>query len=591
LNQPATAIRIRAYHNCDDIHLVWRTSVDAVPDAPIPRCLGFTIHRRRKLPTPRFGPIEILRNRVGFTVPTAPLPATTPLTPPTQPSSIWPFQTYRWTDHGVDAGETVIYRIAAVRLPRGGTLGVTPLVPIVTSDWTEPITVGPTAGNVSAFFNRGMVMSQYVARLSRIHGWDTAALKAHLQDRAEPLREFLGGELRRALLALLDTAIGDPGLAVYAALYELTDGELIERLALLGGRAHVILANGSDPHRDGNAEARAALRTANVDVHDRLLGSKGLAHNKLAVLVRRSHRHPIAAWTGSTNWSTGGLCTQSNNAIRFDDPAVARLFLDQWDRLVEAGDDFPPALVTANAASPRTTGDTSTWFTRTRNPAPPGAPVGADLQALIDLVRGARKMILYVMFQPGEDPLKCIVQRGQEGIHVRGVVSTLQGRVVERFALAGVDTASAAYHEAVIEPTGIGEDFAWWIREVTRREFLVSPANPGGIGHAITHSKMIVIDPFEPDCTVITGSHNFSRSASEHNDENFVVVRGNRALAEAYAVACAATYDHYRWRAYLADCAAGGTAPWSHLVADDAWQTAKGPRAGVDGRALWCPTG
>jgi len=61
---------------------------------------------------------------------------------------------------------------------------------------------------------------------------------------------------------------------------------------------------------------------------------------------------------------------------------------------------------------------------------------------------------------------------------------------------------------------------------------------------------MIVIDPFT-NPTVITGSHSFSASASIKNDENLLIVQGNRALAERYAVNIMATYQHYRWRAYL----------------------------------------
>jgi phosphatidylserine/phosphatidylglycerophosphate/cardiolipin synthase-like enzyme len=56
------------------------------------------------------------------------------------------------------------------------------------------------------------------------------------------------------------------------------------------------------------------------------------------------------------------------------------------------------------------------------------------------------------------------------------------------------------------------------------------------IGHAIIHSKIIVIDPFFPNCTVITGSHNFSLSASGKNDENFVIIKNATELADAYAV-------------------------------------------------------
>jgi len=35
---------------------------------------------------------------------------------------------------------------------------------------------------------------------------------------------------------------------------------------------------------------------------------------------------------------------------------------------------------------------------------------------------------------------------------------------------------------------------------------------------------------------VVTGSHNFSTSASKKNDENLIIVRGDKRLAQIYAV-------------------------------------------------------
>jgi hypothetical protein len=157
--------------------------------------------------------------------------------------------------------------------------------------------------------------------------------------------------------------IDDPALDFYAALYELSDAELIGRLKLLAGRAHIVLANGSDRQGDGNADARLQLEGADVDVRDRLLGNKGLGHNKFAVVVRRNNRVPLRAWSGSTNWAATGLCTQLNNGIQFDDGRIARLYLDQWDRLGSAGSSFPTALVQANAQSPRSV-DMSTCGSR-----------------------------------------------------------------------------------------------------------------------------------------------------------------------------------------------------------------------------------
>jgi hypothetical protein len=78
-------------------------------------------------------------------------------------------------------------------------------------------------------------MSQYLARLARKQGWSPADLRARVSDLEAPIRWFLSGQLRIALLGLLDEAIADPACAVHAALYELSDEELVGRLALLRG--------------------------------------------------------------------------------------------------------------------------------------------------------------------------------------------------------------------------------------------------------------------------------------------------------------------------------------------------------------------
>jgi phosphatidylserine/phosphatidylglycerophosphate/cardiolipin synthase-like enzyme len=71
-------------------------------------------------------------------------------------------------------------------------------------------------------------------------------------------------------------------------------------------------------------------------------------------------------------------------------------------------------------------------------------------------------------------------------------------------------------------------------------------------GHAIIHDKIIVIDPLdEKNCTVITGSHNMGYKASYCNDENLLIVEGNRALAISYAVHVIDLYEHYLMRARL----------------------------------------
>lgn len=74
---------------------------------------------------------------------------------------------------------------------------------------------------------------------------------------------------------------------------------------------------------------------------------------------------------------------------------------------------------------------------------------------------------------------------------------------------------------------------------------------------------------------VVTGSHNFSSMASESNDENFLVIEGDRELAQAYAAHFISVYSHYRWRDYVATSEAANKEPWQKLESKPAWQKSR----------------
>ena len=70
-------------------------------------------------------------------------------------------------------------------------------------------------------------------------------------------------------------------------------------------------------------------------------------------------------------------------------------------------------------------------------------------------------------------------------------------------------------------------------------------------GFAIIHDKIVVIDPFSDNSVTIIGSHNLGHKASYDNDENLVIIKGNKNLAMAYATHVLDVYDHFAAR-YLA---------------------------------------
>jgi len=403
--------------------------------------------------------------------------------------------------------------------------------------------------------------------------------KAQIREKDdETIRLFLSGDLRKALLNELKTALDEEG-EVYAALFELSDDELIEALCKLKKKAHVVLANGSVQKakgetsaearlRDENEEARTRLMATGVEVEvekeNRFISPGALGHNKFLVRTNKKG-NPVTAWTGSTNWAPTGLCTQVNNGLLIEDPEIAQIYLDQWHELRKAASKFPKPFVSSNS-KPKPVGEDTVgqirsvvWFTRTSR--------GVDLDALREEVDKAREGILFLMFMPGATGLfsNVAARSAEPNLYVRGVASELpNGRGDESAVdVKLVDGANhMPLHLDIIQPEGVKHPFANFAEEVTRKQFL------GGIGHAIIHSKVVVIDLFSADPVVITGSHNFSSSASSKNDENFIIIKGNHELAEAYAVNIFGAYAHYRWRAFLSQT----NKPFNGLKDNDKWQ-------------------
>lgn len=564
------SVKLKVYANEDDTLLFW-----SIP-APIEGCRGFAVERKRKDAKGKKTQV-FLPNRIGFANEPPPAEPVEGQNAIIKPSTEWPFQRFSWTDHDAGTGDTVSYRVVPVIRNAAKKLK---LVETNASEWSDPKTLGARGqSRYRPFFNRGFVMSQFMARYLAERNLTLKQFKETIKDKDDrTIRLFLSGDLRTALLGELKTAL-DEGGEIYAALFELSDDELIEALCALKKRAHIVLSNGSVQKGKTETSAQARLRDENEAARKRLLATDvmvavedkhrflspgALGHNKFLIRTDKNGK-PVSCWTGSTNWAPTGLCTQVNNGLLIEDPEVAQVYLDQWHALKDAQSAFPKPFVAGNS-KPKPVGEevpgttrSVVWFSRTNK--------GADLDALKAEVEKAREGILFLMFMPGATGLFSTVsaRSAEPNLYVRGVVSELPlGRddpsAVDVNLIDGREHTSL--HLDIIQPEGVKHPFASFAEEVTRKQFL------SGVGHAIIHSKVVVIDPFSADPVVITGSHNFSISASQKNDENFIIVRGDHELAEAYAVNILGAYAHYRWRAFLTQT----NKPFNGLKDDDKWQ-------------------
>jgi phosphatidylserine/phosphatidylglycerophosphate/cardiolipin synthase-like enzyme len=546
-------INVKAYANADDVLIAWQ------PDTWSNDWVGFQLERHNNTTQQSV----ILSNRIP------PKPGEKPAPDAGITSTQSPFRRCIWTDHTVIDTDNVSYRVTAMKAGPNDTF--TPDAG-TTTGWTAPVVAtGDAGGGLEAYFNRGTLMSQIVSRFVKGDTSDDSLRNfvKSLSDPTTQARWYLSGDALHQILAFLHDA-DLRGSQIHAAIYEMNDEELVGALKPFGSRGHVLLGNGSATKPNIAGE----LSDAGLEVKHRDLSKAGKSspsvHNKF-VVESDAHGNAIRVLTGSTNWTTTGLCTQLNNVLIIENATIAKRYLDQWGKLVAAGNDMPPALKTSNS-TPTTDSNITVYFAATNGET--------EFKPVLDLIKNAKDGALFLMFMPGQSPLlDALLGRAQDNdIYVRGVVSSVTPSKNGDIASVGGEVVKSgaptqSFHDDVQLPHGVSatNEPSW-----ADVEFSVSQIRNAGM-IAIVHSKTIVIDPFSDNCAVITGSHNFSVAASEKNDENLVIVRGNKQLAQAYALHINGVYDHYSWRGYLGS---GGNP--DQIYSLDGWKPGGGKEQELD---------
>ena len=547
-----------ALANNDVVQLVWRYS------AKIANRLGFAVYRKEGAPDSS-NPWTPLPAWVGFVGQSN--PAWTPKT-----TEFWPIQKFEWKDLTAKRGSTYSYRI----VPVSGDPNSQAVLTLHTDSalLAGPATLTPQRGSFSSFFNRGILSTQFLSHAVPA-GPSGAPNYKVLTDRidqpGDPLRTALAGQILEGLESLLVKAQQEGG-AVFAALYELTDPELVQVLLQNKDKLHLILSNTGKDDTE-NKPARQSLHDSGADITDRFVPSGHIGHNKFMIYADPQGT-PQSVLLGSTNWTDTAICAQANNTLIAQNAELAQTYMTYWQRLKDDTDQAQskqgPALRDADAQPAAVDikiddGLATLWFSpntphaRQSHPAA-GEATPPDLQQVFDLMDAAKQAILFLVFEPGSPS---IVDKAAAAANNRADLF-VRGAATDPKAVQNYDTV--LIHRAGDEPvqvvaaTAITDQFSFWQQELLKA---------GPEAHAIIHDKIIVIDPMSDDCVVITGSHNLGYRASYNNDENLLIVRGHKALAQAYAVHVMDIYDHYRFRYVIQK---QKEQAFSGLEPDDTWQ-------------------
>jgi phosphatidylserine/phosphatidylglycerophosphate/cardiolipin synthase-like enzyme len=504
-----------------------------------------------------------------------------------QTTATWPVQKFAWKDLYAERGGTYWYEI----VPMIGEPGS--LKPDASRTMrTNSVTLDSKRGNCSVFFNRGIISTQAIGRnlpKGKSGLPNSKVLEKAITDPKSPLRKRLVGDLENGVLTLLDRAAENGG-ECYCALYELSDQDLIQHLKDLGKKVHLVLSNAGEDTEEGakdgdstNHDARSEMHELGMDVTDRMMSKGYIGHNKFVVYVE-GHK-PKAVLCGSTNWTATGLCAQSNNSMVIESPHLAADYFEYWKRLKEDTDDAEGAGnklqakklrdadkeeneahgLTDDSGNP--SGDIRVWFSpnttqksvprpkkgASTSKAPPTPP---DLEEVFQAIEDAKQGVLFLAFIPGNPSIVSKLKEVYNAKRRKGDLFYLRGAAtspdpaglfrVDLYHRSGTSDATVRTvsnppganqaSAGVASVAGIFAAFAAWEAEIYK------------IGHAVIHDKILVIDPFTDDSVLVTGSHNLGFKASYSNDENLVIVRKDRPVAEAYAAHVLDVYEHYRWR-------------------------------------------
>lgn len=464
-----------------------------------------------------------------------------------------PIQSFQWADYSAKPGHHYKYTIAALKgRPANLVAHATTAIEITTES--------PETSNHDIYFNRGVTSSQeYIRRFGDRDPEEVPNRKAF---------EWLSRGLNEALEDFLRSCVAGRH-ALRIAAYEFNYArflDVVRETLDRGVDIQIVYDARGDYPRDANRQAVAAAGLAPV-CSERTRPASYISHNKF--IVKLENGQPLSVWTGGTNFSEGGIYGHSNAAHVVEEPAIAAMFLDYWSELshdplsaplknrVEAISPLPagpPPAGTSVLFSPRNSLDALDWYANLALNATDG---------------------LFMTFAFGMNDVFKNVYRN--------------GRARFRLALMDKKTRSMApgtqreAEEAEIQALRNMPENVFAIGDFIRTNqidgWVKERLNKLNSHVRYVHNKFMLVDPLTDDPIVVAGSANFSDASTRRNDENMVIMRGNKRVADVYLGEFMRLYSHHAFRESLQWRKADD--PPKPLRTDDWWRDyfAQTPRA------------
>ena len=466
-------------------------------------------------------------------------------------TNLHPIQGFQWADYSAKPGIAYTYGIFAMY---GDPAALASRIELTVQVTTE----SEWGATHSVFFNRGSVATQEYARRFQNRPPKDAGPGAY---------EWLSRGMFEAALAFIGRA--GKGWEIHAAVYEFQWPAALAALrqAHLRGAQVTVLFDDIDGPSGPRKLNREAIAKANMTGLCKGRTNGRLMHNKFFVLSQGGK--PVAVLTGSTNLTENGIFGHSNVVHVVEDAAIAQSYLDDWHRL-----DADPAVDAAYRAA-----------NMEATPSPPVpwraattvvfSPRGTDLGALAwyAALAGSARRALMMTFAFGMHEWFKNVYRLDDSI-LRIALMEKEG-VPANLAQEKKDIGAIRRRPNVLVAIGNRiemNSFDRWLAEMDK-------VHATRVNIYWIHTKYMLVDPLGALPIVVTGSANFSKASTDTNDENMLVIKGDKRVADIYFGEYLRLYNHYAFREsvkrYLDRVKGGSVDDWQpqFLETTDAWMT------------------
>lgn len=454
------------------------------------------------------------------------------------PSDTAPLQKFRWADYAVNPGVTIHYRVhLAYGTADAPQLGEFLEVTLTTDN-------GLPAGQ-NVIFNRAVAASQaFQRKFADLDALLSANKKLPIEAWPDAPRQWLENGLLARLLGFIERA-EDGQWALDIAIYEYQLKVIVDAVnAAFERGVKVRVLYHAQPDEDTTALNEASLEKIPA-ANKRGRVTHNIFHNKFMVLSRldaAGQHQPVAVLCGSTNFTANGVYRQANVVHVLDDARIGASYLQTFEQVW---------------ATPTDVGATREWLTE-NNPMEPDQALFAgfsprsgqgDLREFVEIISAAKKDLLFVTaFALPDEVLNALLGQPHDDILRYGLQNTAS-RITGFHADRTAQFAATALLNTGLEG---------WLKENMK----------GQKGNLLVHTKAIVVDFTTDTPTIISGSHNLSAAASNGNDENYLIIRGDTDLADRYGLELLRFYEHYRFRYFAKKLALKQVRP---LAADDSW--------------------